>query len=258
MSRHKVRMAITGRDASPEAVSLHDLAEVLASVERLVCASAGSAPASETPQEVAISLVGIEDGSTSLVLSVQDLHVDAVSRVSKAVATDAYEDLPEPALLELNRLSRSLESRGRKLEILPDRDQGICHALIEAEKVPAPAGLSIVEGTTTIYGRCLRVGGATTPKAEIRLSSTGKILNVELSEEAAKELARRLYEEVILEGTVAWNAVTWEIESFRVSHIAPYRQTEPALAFKELAEAAHGQWDGVDAADYVRVLRSDD
>ncbi len=257
MSRHKVRMAITGKGASPETVPLHDLAEILASIERLVLACADVATV-ELPHQAPVSLVGIEESSAGLVLSVEDPHVCAVSRVSNAVATGDYLELPETALLELRKLTRSVERREWEFEIRENQDLGITYVRVESKSLPAMAEHGSVEGTSTIYGRCLRVGGATKPKAEIRLSSSGQILNVELSETEAKELAKRLYEEVILEGRATWDVETWEVERFRVSHITPYRQTDPALAFKELAEAAHGQWKGVDAAEYVRSLRSED
>lgn len=259
MGRHRIRMAITGKGVSPEAVPLHDLAEILASIERLVLACAtASASTEELLPEAPVSLVGIEDSSAGLVLSVEEPHFNAVSRVSNAVVTGDYLELPDPALLELGRLSKSVERRGWQFEIKEHSELGISYARIESEKLPEATEHAPIEGTTTIYGRCLRVGGATRPKAEIRLTSSGKILNVELSENDAKELAKRLYEEVILEGRVTWDIATWEIQRFRVSHIAPYRQTDPAIAFKELAEAAHGQWEGVDASEYVKALRSDD
>lgn len=257
MSRHKIRMAITGSGVSPETVPLHDLAEILAGIEKLLLAcSSGSTQ--KTSPGVPVSLVGIEDGSASLVISVEEPHSSALSRVSKAVANDDYLELPDPVLRELDRFSKSVERRGWRFEIKEHSPLGIPYARIESKRLPEAVDHAPVEGTTTIYGRCLRVGGATKPKAEIRLTSSSKILNVELSESDAKELATRLYEEVILEGRVTWDIATWEIQSFRVSHITPYRQTDPVIAFKELAEAAQDRWDGVDAVEYVRTLRSDD
>jgi hypothetical protein len=113
-----------------------------------------------------------------------------------------------------------------------------------------------LQGTTTIQALCLRVGGVQ-PKAELRLPNREKLLHAELTAEVARQLAQRLYEEVILEGRATWNVDPWEVEAFRVNRVTTYRKTDAVLAFKELSEAARGSWDEVDALSYVHGLRSD-
>lgn len=258
MHRHRVKVAITGAEVSPERVSVRELVEILSRIERAVLSYA-QVHVGQLPEEADLSLVDIEPGSECLVFSVPDPLVNAVAVISQAIDAQQYDELPEPTYAELYALSESVTGRGWGLEIREHLEQGIRYARIDAEKPLAPPPQpALVQGTTTIHGRCLRVGGATQPRAEIRLSSTEQILNVTLSEELAKELGKRLYDEVVLEGSVTWDTQTWEIESFRVSRITDYRKTDPDLAFKELAEAAEGKWEEVDAAEYVRGLRRDE
>lgn len=257
MNRHRVEMAITGAKVTPETVSIRDLVDILARVERMVVSYA-EARFAELTEEATLSLVDIEAGSECLVFSVPDPLLGAVAQISKAVQLGDYVELPQSTYAELYGLSESVTKRGWGFEIQENLGHGIHHARIDDQNMLAPRSPAFVQGTTTVHGRCLRVGGAVQPKAEIRLSTTAKILNVDLSEEMAKELAARLYEEVVLEGSVTWNMDSWEIERFRVSRITAYRKTDPDLGFKELAEAAEGRWEGVDAVEYVRALRSDD
>jgi hypothetical protein len=81
------------------------------------------------------------------------------------------------------------------------------------------------------------------------------LLFVDVTEEVAKELGRRLYEEVSLEGTGVWQVQDWKLVEFRVTAISGFRRVDPELAFHELAASAKGRWDEVDAIEYVRQVR---
>ena len=84
----------------------------------------------------------------------------------------------------------------------------------------------------------------------------GKILPITLSENMAKELGKSLYEDVCIEGKAKWYTEDWMIAEFEAVRICEFRGTDPVTAFKNLAVAAKGKWDGVDAIDYVKALRS--
>lgn len=259
MNRHRVEMAITGETVSPESVSVSLLSEILTRIERAIGAYAQAKMAEVATEDLTISLVDIRAGSECLTFSVPEPLVPAVAGISKALELGEHDDLPRSTYTELYEISDMVSRRGWNFEIREQPRQNVRPAVFGFENaLPPPSEPVRVRGTTTLHGRCLRVGGATQPKAEIRPATGSKILNVELSEEIAKQLATRLYEEVVLQGEATWNSETWEVESFRVSSVTNYRRTEPTLAFRELAEAAGSEWDEVDAAAYVRALRADD
>jgi hypothetical protein len=256
MNRHEVQVAITGAQVSPEEVSLRELVAVLQRLDAAIQSYA--AEKLDVPEGVAVSLVDIRSGSESLVLSVPEPLLPAVATISDSFCRGDFSALPRATYKELYELSDTMVRRGWGLEIREQREAGIPYAKLTPEAPLAPpAGPVQLRGTSTVHGRCLRVGGSTKPRAEIRLSSGG-LLNVDLSEELAKELAPQLYEEVALEGTATWDPDTWKIESFRVNEVLPYRKTDPALAFRELSEAAAGRWDEVDPVSYVRGLRDEE
>ncbi len=66
-----------------------------------------------------------------------------------------------------------------------------------------------------------------------------------------------MYETIALEGEAVWDPDTWEIIEFRATRMLPYRPKDPLAAFRELAAASGGAWDGIDADEYVRGIRSE-
>lgn len=256
MNRHEVQVAITGAQVTPEEVSLRELVAILSRLDAAIQSYAVAKL--QIPEGLAASLIDIRPGSESLVLSVPDPLLPAVVTIAKSFDRSDFSALPCTTYKELYELAETVTSRGWALEIRAEPTVGIPHALLTPETPLAPPAAPVhLKGTSTIHGRCLRVGGSTRPRAEIRLAG-GELLNVDLSEALAKELAPQLYEEVALEGTATWDPDTWRIEHFRVSDVLPYHKTDPALAFRELAEAAGGRWDGVDPVEYVRSLRDEE
>jgi hypothetical protein len=122
---------------------------------------------------------------------------------------------------------------------------------IQADQgVDAPRTPGTTTGTTTLLARCLRVGGVAQPKAVLRLIQ-GNLLHIKVSEEMARELGRHLYDEIVLTGTATWRTDTWAIIDFKIKNISKFERVAPAVAFRELAEAAGGALDHVDAWEFV-------
>lgn len=255
MKRERVEVTIVGAEVNPEQVPLKDLVDVLTSIDRVI-QSYLAAELDELPGGALLSLVGIRPGSENLVFSTQASVLPAWSVITGALDMGEIDSLPSETHRELWSFSQSLERRKWELSIHEDLELGICQATLGVNaKLQPPAEPVIIQGTTSLHGRCLRVGGAIRPKAEVRLSATNQILHVELTEDVAKDLAKRLYEEVVLEGKATWYAETWEIKKFRVTDVTAYRARDPQDAFNELLKVSEGQWDGVDAPAFVESLR---
>lgn len=258
MTRHEVEIQLSGAKLSPEAVSISALVGVLTRLDNAVRGYLPEAPGGAS-EEAALSLTGIRAGSETLVLSLAEPYLPAWVGISDAIESGDYGKLPGPSYEEIYRLSEDTAKRKWAVEIRENAALGVKPARLSPDKpLKAPAGPVAIKGTTTIHGRCLRVGGSTRPRAEVRLSSTGQLLNADISEKDAKSLAQQLYEEVALEGTATWDPDTWEIVAFKVTDVLPYRKVDPALAFKELSEVAEGKWDEVDPVAYVRGLRDEE
>lgn len=259
MARQRVEMAIVGPTVSPEEVPVSLLTQILTRVDRAVLSYANDRFPEDVPEDAAISLVDVRRGSEALVFSIAEPLLPAVAAISRSLATEELHELPSTTWEELHQLSSAVAARGWGFVIQAKPESGIREARIGfgGPLAPPPAPV-LVQGSTALHGRCLRVGGATQPRAEIRLSANGRLLNIDLSEEVAKQLAPRLYEDVVLEGQATWNVESWEVVHFRVSHVTDYAGGDPERGFRELAAAAAGQWDKIEAADYVRDIRQDE
>lgn len=250
VAKRNFTIKMTGK-ARPETVSAGDLADFIEHVEKALVAYAKT-EALELRNDVAVSLVGISEGSNELTFAAQVEVIPGVVAMAAAITNRDFSKLP----YETHQNLHSMVELGRKhhwgLELY---GAGTAAAVIEpGEEIPSPSSPVMVSGSTNILARCLRVGGVT-PKAEIRVLKGDKILHVVIDEDMAKELAKRLYDVVVLEGQATWNAETWEIRDFSVSGVQPYRKIPISSAFSELQETTSGSWEGVDAVAYVGKLR---
>ena len=255
MPNPRFNIELIGADVSPETIRASELAEFVTNLETAIVETA-TAHGLPVPEGAIVSLVGVEEGSNRLTMAVVGAVVAAAGAVSAAVKSGNYADIPVPAHSALHDVSTQAVRREWLVRFSENRQLGIQAATISEEhQVPAPPTPAVASGTTTVYGRCIRVGGVI-PRAEIRLEAGG-LLHISVSERMAKDLAVRLYELVCIEGTALWRTADWSLQDFTATRVLPFRSTDPADAFERLAEAAKGRWDGVDAIGYVRALRTE-
>ncbi|MFL6199294.1 MAG: hypothetical protein ACJ76J_08970 [Thermoanaerobaculia bacterium] len=253
MLRLTFQLNITGPEG-PSSVALGDLAGVLARFERAVATYLKLEKVEIPEGSVAVSLLDIRQGSEGLVFSVPPPVMPVVALMSRNILHNSYAS--NDAHCEIYQLWEELHRHEWGLAFVHDSLHDIVPAEIpQGRGVPPPPKPSEVKGDTTILARCLRVGGVK-PKAEIRLQ-TGELLYPDVAEAVAKDLGKYLYEEVVLKATATWRTDTWQVVDLQIDSISPFRRVDPVLAFKELADAAKGRWDEVDAKEYVDRLRSD-
>jgi hypothetical protein len=256
MRKPEVEIRMIGPDVAPETVRASDLADFLIHFERAVLAAANT-PDEPALEEALVSLVGVDEGSNRLRLALASLVVGAAANLTNAIASGDYAGVPFAAQEALFDISRKMTRKGWAIQFTPNSKLGIVPAAISPEHpVPDPASQKVT-GTTTIYGRCVRVGGAE-PKVVIRPFNSADLLAISVTEALAKQLAKRLYEEVGLEGQAEWRSGDLKLTGFRAVRMIDYQPTGPVQAFRELAEAAHGRWDGINPVEYVNDLRAGD
>jgi len=255
MSKRAVKITISGPGLLPETTRASELGDFLRNIEKAVFETA-KAQVAEISDEDIVSLTKIEASSNKLTFAVAGLLIPGVVCVSQAIKTKKYETLPRQAHEALHEVSA--QAVRHKWEVKFDKNTSLNirgGSISEENQVPPAPPPPHIEGTTSIYGRCIRVGGKT-PKAIIELYQ-GKSLPINLSEDMAKELAKSLYEDVCIEGKAKWNTEDLMIAEFEAVRICEFRATDAVTAFKNLAAAAKGRWDRVDAIKYVEGLRSE-
>ncbi len=255
MDSSSFKITISGPGVLPETTRVSNLAGFLVRIETAISETA-RAQGVEIGVDDIVSLTGIDKSSNKLTFAVASLLLSSAVSVSQAVEKKQYEELPRKAHEALYEVSKQAVDQNWKIKFDEDRSLGIKGGTISEEnQVPPAPPIQYAEGTTTIYGRCIRVGGLK-PKAEIRLFQ-GKALFIALSEQMAKELAKSLYEEVCIEGIAKWDTEDWTIKEFQGMRVTKFIATDLVTAFKNLAAAAKGKWDGVDAMEYVKALRTE-
>ncbi len=251
----EIRLRDEADTLRPETLRVKDLAEIATLVEQAVVEAVGgdSEPAEESA--VLVSLTAIEEGSARLMLSLAATAAVAVADIKRAVGDGAYSRLPVKCQRKLAELSQRLAGKGWQAEL-----SGVSPGRVvisAAYPVPAP-DRKTTRSKTTIHGVCVRVGGET-PKASIRLLTTGKQLTIDLTEDLARGLGNRLYDVVGIEGVATVEAGTWEIIAFRGESLTPYRgkKADPLAAALKVVRESGNVWAGVNPLDYVRGLREE-
>jgi len=248
-----VRIQLAGSGVLPETTRAKELAELVGHLEDTVLEML-QARREQADDPVLVSLVQIEAGSNRLTLAVSRAALAALSTVTQAVGTSAFDSLPPTVHAHLYAISGQAIRNRWAVQFLGAPDIGFAPGEISDDRpVPPPPTPATAEGSTSVYGRCLRVGGVH-PRAEVRLLS-GDLLYVDVDEALAKQLARSLYEEVRLDGHARWDSSNWTLLAFRVDRVAPVVTSDPEAAFTLLARSAGRRWSGVNAHDYLRRVR---
>jgi hypothetical protein len=239
----------------PNEVDIEDLSRILDDLRRAVtaCLPAEISPSNDSLSRV--SLVEIVDGSDGLVMEVQPRAAASMATLSSALRLRSYSDLPTAAHAALFRVNELTTKRKWGIRIRRNKSIAIeAVEMTEPNHVTPPTDRRVISGGTELLARCLRVGGATVPHAELRLSNH-RLLHVEVTELVARELGKRLYDEIVLSGVAEWDATDGEIRAFKVQAVTAFRAVPVDVAFKELAAASRGRWDGIDAESFVRGVR---
>lgn len=247
-----------GFGVQPDSVPAREVAAFISNFEAAIVATAKANGLSlpEDQMEAVVSLVEIGEGSNTLKFAVLSTAFLAAGIVSSAIATRRYEEIPKLAQEAMAKVSDQADARGWTVEILPDESEIVRGAEISPEN-PVPHPIEpFIEGVTTVYGICMRVGGAD-PRAEIR-THKGQLLYIKINHLLAKQLAGRLYEEVGIEGEATWNADTWKMVEFKAIRLNEYQPVDLVEAFEEIARLTAGAWDGVDAVSFVEEIRDED
>jgi hypothetical protein len=252
MKRKRIKIKMTGTRVSPESVPVHELGDLLTQLQRAIIEILKAQGVDAT--EDYISLVGIKKGSNLLTVSVPDRASPALRVIAKAAKTQDYTPIPLEAHRSLFNIYKKAAEKEWKLELLGSPALKIPKAVISINHpVPEIEVERVVSGSTTLYGRIIGVGGERKSKVRLRLVD-GSALDIDADEDFARTCGRLIYEDVALDGEVAWNA-NWELMSFRATGARQVFLPNVADAVDELANLCGSNWKDVDAATYVSGLR---
>lgn len=256
MATHQIDVEIGGEGVHPAMIPFRELADYLVSLEQAVLATAKDQGIELEPGEPPMALTGVQEGSTRLKLCVVTALMSSLGVVSTAIRTQSPQLLPREAAAAIARISRQTSETGHTFRILPDQEYGVVEAMISAETTAVvQAQAQTVTGVTTLYGRCVEVGGERRPHAVVKLLDGPRITVALVDTALAVNIARLLYEEVQLEGEATWVTPSWQLYKFRATEVKPVSVIPADQAFDLMAKSSGQYWQGVDAEEYVQQLR---
>ncbi len=246
-----------GDDVSPETVDVGDLLNVLSGLRGALAETAGS------DSDTGLYLIGIAEGSDSLLFEADQPMLDAATSITTALNQHDFSNVPLAAHRHLRKMWKAVFDNGWDFCELNGNGSGIGSAAITRSIELFPEQKTVF-GRTTVFGVCQRVGGEQKKSATIKMiNGVSKTVTLK-TKELALQLGKRLYQTIGLEGEGIWNAATLELQEFRADTLSPFRDRSESgehytvsNSLKVLSEAAGTRWDNVNADEYVEGLRRD-
>jgi len=251
----------------PEKIPLQSLASTLSAVQRL---AAGSTPIDEDEteedkereQEESLRLLAIKRGSAIFQISAPMTSdpkpaLDRLRLVGDFLANqqDDVEDI-DYALSPIEELSATARRPNCTITF---REASLDKAILahfEPTSYESISKLLLIEGETSFVGNVQRVGGATDVRCGLRVSFQNRMLICRVPEkDVARTIGKRLYEDVVVQGTARWLKNSWKMISFTINSVAQPKQGSILEAFDELREAGGKSWDAInDPAAYLKEV----
>lgn len=246
------RLGLAKKDLLPDKVSVHDLASLLDAVHHMMQPDySGEIPEKkDRQQDLIVSLVGVEPGSTNLAFAVddEDLGQKRFSGALRVINNRLVSPKDRRKTQEFLGIARRLNT---PIELYPAKTD-IPAAVIDPNE--EEMGETSISGDTVLYGKLVRIGGKEDPRAHLVLNN-GEDVRMSVTVEFAQSLAPYLYKEIAVRGTAEWDILDWSIRKFFPSEVIDeYNPGSIPDAFRQLADACGPEaWKDVD--DVVKAIR---
>lgn len=254
--KSRIEVRVTGEGFSLETIRPGKVTRYLNSIEAFVMAIVKhDNPELDLARDGALGFTSIHPGS--FVAGLISPHVEvgrAWRKASRAIECGDFSNFPSEATREFREFITFNRRHNTEAEFW--EYNGTHHRLtvVTSEtKVPDPV---LVSGRTTLYGKLLRIGGESSPTAQIRFTDASSVTCQVQSTELASSMAERLYETIGVRGTGKWESKSLELQEFRIEELTDYRQTSLTEAFESLREVAGKYYEEIeDVNAFVAELR---
>ena len=257
-----IEVHLAGADLLPSKINARDVGKLITAVEAMIAPLV----VRENPalglseKEVIVGLAGVREGS--YVLEFATPYEQPVMRAFQDIATALNEQifisLPQEtvdALVEIRSVTR-LYKTAAELWLQNGQLAKIAEINQHTEISYEPEAM---QGTTTLYGTVIRVGGEKPPRAKIRfLNGIELTCNITQRDSlsVARALGQRLYDTVGLYGRARWTTPDMRLHDFVIESVLPYRKKpilDNLMALRELVGPYLEEVENIDA--YIHNLR---
>jgi hypothetical protein len=245
----------------PARIPFNALAEVISAVQALATGgrTEGAPRESEEPgEDDKFRLMKIKTGSAiySLAGPPPVRFADRLRLADAIVRDPETADGADFVLSPLERLSQVAKALDTEITLRDPSKHREVLARFGGDSYRRVADSLLVSGDTELFGKVLRVGGATERKCMLRIPSQQHAIYCRIeSVNVARELGRRLYQEVLAAGTANWLRSNWHVIAFTVRDVSQPKPGSLLEAREAVRKAGGSDWDNiVDPSAYLNGL----
>jgi hypothetical protein len=243
----EVRFA--GNEINPHAVKPHEIAELIIHFEKALLSDIKDRHPEIDTNELLFAFDEIRNESIGVRFIpklVRDVVVSSFTFISTSFETGDFSNVSNKTIAELKTFTKfskkyncigEFKLNGQNLSTFTPTTE------LEYNKNP------ILEGEVKIFGRVMDSGGDN-PNVHLKINDDQKLI-FSTSEINAKELAHKLYEKVSIVGIAKWDAITYEIISFKIKEIIDFTPGKTLSAINELRNLTSGVWDRYNTNDEI-------
>ncbi len=245
----------------PEAIPVGSLTRVFSAIRRLVRGPQTSdadvddedeeydEESNESDNQQTIRLLDVKRGS-AVYQFVTDENVDAISQlrvVGQCLDEPEWVAEKEHILNPVEKLSAIAKRMNCKIVLRDASKGGGVLATIVPESYQTVSTKVFVSGDTSFVGKVERVGGATSLRCALRVSSRKRLLYCSVdSNETARELGKLLYRDAVVHGEARWIRGSWKVVRFKIKSVSLITKKPLKEVFERMRDAGGSDWDKVD------------
>lgn len=248
---------LAGPGVKPWAVPLRQLNRVLGAVQRLV-------EQRETDEETEVSedlplgpgrtltLLGVKVGSAAYAVGAQnrDATFHELKLTQQSVANPSSAEWTPARLSSVEEISSAARALGCWVEfreVVAGKKFGDVIATIGPDTYSEVSRSAFIVGSTSVYARIERVGGAQTMFCGIRLASQpARMVMCRVSDEGlVRKLGQYMYQEVFLSGHGMWLRSNRMLKKLTIVSVEPPKTGSFTEALKRIHDAGGFVWDQI-------------
>jgi len=252
-----LELHFSGQDISPDSIRIGEIATILDAFEKVLLSIISQDHPTLTKDAITIGLHRVNEGSLGLQFTsrLPEVVTPAFHQAAQSIHLGVEDHLPPDSIPDFEKILSFVKRHQAQADFIVINGRAEKLATLTPDyEIPKPVFIS---GQTTVYGQIVRVGGVE-PKVEVKLIS-GITIYCPFDVSLASRLGSLLYNTVGLNGEAHWNPRTYEIEEFRVTDIAPYKETPLVEAFQSISKIAGKYYDDIEnVTGYIAGLRGDE
>lgn len=243
-----LRVSFKKEGIEPARIPISALSEVMAAIQALTVGKSSSLSKEEADDDK-FRLLKIRKGSANYWFAgpAQERFAPRLYKTETILRTPAEAGDEDFFLSPLERLSNVARHLDCVIELRQPGRGGEVYFNVAHDSYRSIAGTLLVRGQTEIFGKVVRVGGASRKKCSLRADSQPHLLYCTVeSAPVARELGQRLYQDVLAHGNVTWLRGSWRVVDFEITSIQQPKLGSISDAVKAIREAGGKDWDKIE------------